>query len=49
MHALLGPNGSGKTTAIDVLTATRRPGRGTGARARPRRASRRAHGGRSSR
>ncbi|WP_227497015.1 ABC transporter ATP-binding protein [Planctomonas psychrotolerans] len=24
VHALLGPNGSGKTTAIDILTATRR-------------------------
>ncbi len=28
VHALLGPNGSGKTTAIDVLTATRRPDAG---------------------
>lgn len=28
VHALLGPNGSGKTTAIDILTATRRPDAG---------------------
>ncbi|CAQ00668.1 ABC transporter ATP-binding protein [Clavibacter sepedonicus] len=28
VHALLGPNGSGKTTAIDILTATRHPDAG---------------------
>ncbi|WP_259336630.1 ATP-binding cassette domain-containing protein, partial [Clavibacter phaseoli] len=32
VHALLGPNGSGKTTAIDVLTATRRPAAAAAAR-----------------